>query len=219
MRKYTFIIGMLLCLIFIGSIQGRAASDWTGNVNLTFGKKSAEEDRFVHKLDDKREVGINVDFGKRLWPIHIAFALLRSSSNEHNLGNTVYVRYVEPAPTKSKIEYSTTEIRLGIMNIWEPTSTIRIYFSAGVARIDAEKRITEISSEYGHIYSEAFHAQRIAPWINIGTYWTLSTHYNLGIEIGRSVHHKAIRWNSWNDTSEGIQIEGTHSALFIGYHW
>jgi len=142
---------------FIITNQSYAASDWTGNINLALGEKWP-----VYPLpDNQKEVGLNVDFGKKSWPLHIAFAILGSSSS-----------YTED---EGSITASTSELRFGANKIWEtaPAKQPCIYLGCGLALTHGE-------------VEHQWDGQSIGGYVNGGIFWTLAEHYNLGIDLGYS---------------------------------
>jgi len=203
MKRVFFIFIILLSMPFIAVSTSLAAGDWTGNAGLIIGSKTLNEDDW-EPVESQSEVGAEVDFAKRSWPFHIAFAALQSSDED-----TVYVRY-DDERLRTKIKASTTELRAGIKKIWEPTSVMRPYVGGGLALINAEFE-SSVRYEFEGV-SASSDDQGLGLWINGGIYWTLFKQLNLGFSVGYS---KA--------TSDLFDIDaesgGVHGAFCVGYHW
>lgn len=187
-------LALLLGLMFIAPIGLYAADGWTGNINLTLGKKSLDDFDW-DPVDNHDEIGIDVDFRNREWPINIVIALLASEEDDDF---DIY-----------DIEGSTRELRLGVRKIWEPGQTMqnmRPFFGGGLVLIDAEyeietsgQRVSDDDSGLGF-------------WFEGGIYWTLSTRFNLGFNIGYS--------NAEVDFfGSDIEAGGAHAGLILGYHY
>jgi hypothetical protein len=202
MKKTLFIFVLLLSLCFLSN-QSYAADDWTGNANLVFGSKSLEKDDW-EPLESQREVGFNVDFGKKSWPVNIEIGYLTSSDDDSFLidldGNLYDV----------KVEGSTTELRLGIKKIWMPTYSIRPYISGGLAVIGGKIKSTVSDGFVSGSDSDSH--QGVGGYVNGGIFWTLANHFNVGVELGYSSASVKIYDI---DTKAG----GGHGLFFVGYHW
>ena len=50
----------------------------------------------------------------------------------------------------------------------------------------------------------------IGIWLNGGVYWTLSQHFNLGLDL---------RYSQADVTLFDVDAGGTHAGVILGYHW
>jgi hypothetical protein len=196
MRKYFVILILSLGFMSIGSISCWAGSDWTGNINLLYGMRTLTGDNWPVDTSDKdlskqNLVGFNADFGKKSWPINIAFGIIQSSKNAN--------RY----------EVSTSELKLGVKKIWMTSTNIHTYLGVEGAFINAEEKNSSRMSEYYGTFSGNGHGIGL----NGGLYWTLANHFNLGAELGFLLGKANL------DPNESMDLTGTQMALFLGYHW
>jgi hypothetical protein len=175
----------VLSVIFTLTNQSYAKSDWTGNANFALGKKYVGSSLG----DNQNQFGLNVDFGKISWPLHIAFGYL-GSSGSYSEGDA------------SGMDTSTSELRIGVNKIWEtaPNKPPYFYLGGGLAMIQAE--------------GVQLDGQSTGGYINGGIFWTIAKHFNLGVDLGYS---KATVHTSENDI--GDEAGGGHALFFIGYHW
>ncbi len=103
-------------------------------------------------------------------------------------------------------EGSTTELRVGLKKIWEPTPTMRPYIGGGLALIGAG---IKLSDEYDEVSADD---NGVGGYINGGIYLAVAGHLNLGFEVGYS---KATVELAGYDGDAG----GGHALFLVGYHW
>ncbi len=219
MKRLFFIFILLFSISLIGFNKSHAqgSSDWTGNINFSLGNKmldkddwSIEEEGLNFELDTQHEAGLNIDFGKKSWPVYIALGYLNSSADD-SLSEEIAVDDMV-IPVKTKVEGSTKELRLGIKKIWEPTSTMRPYIGGGLAMINAEGKVT--ASAEGISASVSDDDQAAGFYVNGGIYWTIASHFNVGVDVGYS---KAKA--TFDKMESDMEAGGAHYGLLLGYHW
>lgn len=171
------------------------AGGWTGDVNLFFGKKYLDDDDWGD-LDEQNEFGITFDLAKGRWPIHIAVDVLGSKESM-----TV---------TDLELEGKTSELCLGVRKIFtiDGSAIFRPYLGGGLAFVHSEMEAVQIP--YYSKRSEEDDA--VGLWLNAGAYFTLSRHFNIGLDLR---YTKAETTLFGNDVEAG----GTHAGLLLGYHW
>jgi hypothetical protein len=205
MRRAVLIPFLLVSVqfLFFAPNASWAKSDWTGNANLMIGSKALNEDDW-EPVDSQAEIGAEVDFAKKSWPVHLAFAALQSSDED-----TFYTDFNDQM-MRTKIKASTSELRFGVKKIWDQAPVIRPYVGGGLAIIDAELK-TSVGSGFqgGSVKNDD---QGIGLWIAGGIYWTLFNKLNLGFAVGYS---KATVNLFDIDAESG----GAHGAFCVGYHW
>ena len=203
MKRVIFIVIILFSAPFFASNACLAASDWTGNANLTLGSKTLDEDDW-EPVESQSAVGADVDFARKSWPVHMAFAAIQSSDED-----TVYAE-VNDEMIRAKVKASTSELRFGVKKIWEPTLIMRPYVGVGLAIINAELK-TFLGSRFegGSVSSDD---QGFGLWVSGGVFWTLFEKLNLGFTVGYS---KATSNLFDIDAESG----GVNGAFCIGYHW
>lgn len=191
MKRLFSILALLMTITFFASNQSFAAGDWNINTNLTIGAKALDKDDW-EPLESQTEMGLNVDFGKKTWPLSIDIGLLASTKEDDFDGDD--------------IEGSTTELRVGIKKIWEPTPNMRPYIGGGLALIGAELKVSDGD------YSISADDEAVGGYVNGGICWTVGRHLNLGFDLGYSKATVTIA------DYEG-EAGGGHALFLIGYHW
>jgi opacity protein-like surface antigen len=197
MKKIILVIALLLSATFFVSNQSYAQSDWTGNINFVMGSKSLDEDDWK-PLEAQAEFGVNFDFGSKSWPIRFDIGYLKSS-DEVDIYDSFY-------DITLNSEASTSELRLGVKKIWEPTLTMRPYVSGGLAMINAKIKTSALG------FSDSEDDSAVGLYVNGGIYWTVASSFNLGFELGYS---KAKVTIYGYDAEAG----GGHALLLAGYHF
>jgi opacity protein-like surface antigen len=219
MKRLFFIIILLVSVSLIGFSHSYAqeSSDWTGDINIYLGNKmldkddwSINEEGVKLELDTQRQAGLDIDFGKKSWPVYIALGYLSSSADD-SISEEIAIDDMI-IPVKTKMEGSTKEIRLGVKKIWEPTSAIRPYIGGGLAMINAEGKIT--ASAEGISSGISADDQAVGFYVNGGVYWTIADHFNLGVDVGYS---KAKV--TFDELESDMEAGGVHYGLMLGYHW
>ena len=203
MKSVFYIFVMLLSMPFLTVSTSLAAGDWTGNAGLTFGSKTLDEDDW-EPMESQAEIGADVDFAKKSWPVHLAFAVLQSSDED-----TFYAEFDDEL-IRTKAKASTSELRFGVKKIWDQTAVMRPYIGGGLAIIDAELK-TSVGSGFQGV-SVKSDDQGFGLWVSGGIYWTLFKRLNLGFSVGYS---KATLNLFDIDAESG----GGHGAFCVGYHW
>jgi len=173
-----------------------ATDDWTGNLNFSVGGKVLDKGDW-EPVDEQAELGINVDFRSRSWPISIAVGLRASTDEEDDV-------VVQGVILDS--EGSTKELRVGLCKIWEPTTSMRPFLGGGLAAISAEIERSALG------LTERDHDAGTGLWLNGGIYWTFGAGVNLGFEVGYS----QARISLFGEKSDA---GGTHAGLLMGFTW
>jgi hypothetical protein len=203
MKKAFFVFVMLLSLMCFASNQSYAAGDWTGNANIGFGSKALDEDDWK-PMESQPEFGLDVDFGKKTWPVHIAIGYLNSSKDD-----TISF-IIDGTLIDSKLDGSTRELRLGLKKIWEPAMPIRPYVGGGLALINAKIKMTLTDGVNSVSISQD--DQAVGGYINGGIFWIIANKLNLGVDLGYSKASVKLY-------DIDVKAGGTHALFFIGYHW
>jgi opacity protein-like surface antigen len=163
------------------------SSAWTGNLNLFFGFKYLDEIEW-EPTDDQVEYGIEFDFRRHTWPINIAIDFLSGSDDGEAQG--------------IKFESKTSELNLGVRKTWEGLGPLHTFVGGGFSVIWGEfsgRGLTERDKALGW-------------WFNGGVYWTLTEHFNIGLEG---------RFSTSDVTLFGIDVDpgGAHIGVVSGFHW
>ena len=200
-RRCCLLVFAILMICAMGSkVYAAQQTDWTGNVNFFLGSKTLDEDDW-EPLEDQAEFGIKVDFKQQSWPVSIAIDSSYSSDDGDLLIWDSFLGFVD-----LDIEGNTSELSLGVRKIWDHFPIVRPFIGGGIAFISAEME----GSAFGISVSDDDTAMGI--WIGGGVYWTISEHFNLGLDL---------RWSKAEVTlfDEDGEAGGTHFGLLIGYHW
>jgi len=196
MKRVFFISVLFVFAMCFASNRSYAQEAWTGNANLVVGSKSLDKDDW-EPVESQSELGIDVDFAPKSWPLHFAVGYIQSTDDD-----TFYEDFEH-----YKFKVTTNELRFGVKQIWEPTLTMRPFIGGGLAMINAKAKLSII----GH-GSASEDDEAVGLYVNGGIFWTLASYLNLGFEIGYS---KATVDIYDIDAEAG----GTHALFIVGYHW
>lgn len=185
---------VLLTLLSFSCAQMAFASGWTGNVNIYAGQKTLNDNdsAISEEVEDQGEIGLSVDFREESWPVSAIFALFSSKDDGEISGIDV--------------EGSTTEFRMGLKKIWQPTDNLNLYLSGGLASISAK---LESSESYLSVSDDD---NGLGAWAAAGVYLTVSRCMNIGLEVGYSAAEVTI-------FDEDADVGGTHFLALVGYNW
>ncbi len=210
MKRFTAAIAFLILVLFLAgtvwsvedddsiyraglkATDKQDKDDWDVNANMIIGAKALDKDDW-EPVESQVEAGLSLDFAHRSWPFNFAVGILGSAIDKDDYFG-------------SKVEGSTSELRLGIKKIWETTSNMRIYVGLGLAVINAKLKPNDSYDEASDDDDGS------GEYISGGIYWTLARHFNLGLELGAS-GATATLFN--HDTRVG----GYHALFLTGYHW
>jgi len=182
----------ILLAVFTASKAAAAIGDWTGNLNFTVGGKVLDGGDW-EPVDGQVELGIDVDFRPRSWPVGMAIGLRASRDEKDNV-------------VVQGFEGTTKEMRLGLNRVWGPTASLHPFIGGGLAVISAEiERSVPGSTERGHDTGTGL-------WLNGGMYWTFGAGVNLGFEVGYSQARISL-------FGEKVDAGGTHAAVLMGLAW
>jgi hypothetical protein len=187
-------IKVLLFLVvfsFAGGVAPLCASSMTGNFNLLVGRKYLKEDDW-NPLEDQGEVGIQLDFRKKEWPVNIAIDLLTAADKE-TLGNG------------DELKGRTNEFDFGVRKIWQDNRTLRPFVGGGLGFISAHKERTGTNG-----FDDSDSA--VGLWLCGGLYWTIADVFNIGFEARLSRASVTL-------LEDKVQAGGNHLGILLGYHF
>lgn len=194
MRRSQIIV-IILVLLLSGLLTfGRVASaagpagEWTGNFNLFVGQKSLDEDDWA-PVEDQLEVGVEVDFRQKAWPVNIAVDFLYSS-DEADLFPGI------------EAEGKTWELDLGVRKIWDNFGIVHPFIGGGLAIVNGEVEVMGFSDD----------DTGLGFWLDGGVKFAVTPNFNVGLEIRYS---KADVTIAGVDADAG----GWHIGGLVGYHW
>jgi opacity protein-like surface antigen len=195
-NKYIIIV-LALALSFL-CVSVVSAQEWTGNVNAFLGGKTLDKSDW-EPAEKQGEIGVEIDFRPKDWPINIAIDLLGASGEGD---------FVDPVfGTIDTFKSRTSEVNIGIRKIWEGLALVRPFIGGGLSFMHAEAEV-----DIPGVGSDTESDSGAGIWLGGGVYFTLGEHFNLGLEVKYS---KADVTIAGVDTDAG----GTHFGLLAGYHW
>lgn len=191
----TILFVAVFSLIFILSASAQTQTAWTGNINVLLGAKALDEDEW-EPAHEQSELGVEIDFRKKEWPVNIAIDLLSAYDDG----------YVFTPGSGILFESRTSEFNVGLRKIWDQFPHVRPFIGGGLALIAAEAE----ASTYGIHISETDRGMGF--WLGGGVYWTVNDHFNIGMELKAS---------GADVTLMGVEVNagGGHFGVLAGYHW
>ena len=170
------------------------ADEWDGNINLLLGQKSLDSDDWGDN-DSQKAFGIQFDFARSEWPVHLVVDLYGAGETEGN--------------GDDKVEDVTGGLHLGVRKYWTVgSSSFTPFVGGGLALVTAESttgsgddKETVEDDEGGLGY-----------WVGGGAKWVLGEHLNIGGEV---------RYSQAEVDLDGTELEagGVYAGLLAGYHW
>ncbi len=194
-KKDFSIMIFILCMTLI-NIDAYAQDLWSGNVNFLLGAKALDKDDW-EPAEEQSEFGVEIDFKNQNWPFSIAIDILGAvgEGNEYSwaFGNMNF-------------ESTTSEINIGIKKIWDKSPIVRPFLGGGLSIMTAEADVTVL----GIKVTDDDNATGF--WFGGGVYWTISNHFNIGLEG---------KYSTAEVTLYDVDGEagGGHFGLLLGYHW
>ena len=192
------VISAIPGLLLFATTSMAQQGGWTGNINVFLGAKALDEDDWA-PVDEHSEIGIELDFRPKSWPVNIAVDYLFSKSDKES--------FIDPSSLiVFDMEAETSELNIGIRKIWEQYTSVRPFIGGGLSFIRGEAEVSAL----GITVSESGNGAGI--WIGGGVYWTLIDHLNLGLELKFSTADISIA---------GVDVDagGGHFGFLAGYHW
>jgi len=198
MKKIIILITALtLALSFCSAaLSAERVAEWTGNVNIFLGHKRLDNNDW-EPVEEQDEIGIEVDFAKKQWPVNIAVDFMSSKDNKTISG--------------VNREGETDEFNFGVRKIFSiEKMDIHPYFGGGLAIISGVMSTTMSG------VTTSVDGRDLGIWLNVGVYWTLGEHFNLGLDLRRS---KADADFNIGGTDRNVELGGRHAGMLLGYHW
>jgi len=164
----------------------------TGDINAFLGQKSLNSNDWA-PVDDQIEIGVLSDIRGDSWPISFAADLLVSTDKADM-----------PGPD---ITGSTLELDIGVRKVFDiPGMVMHPYVGGGPALISASREY-----DYGS-YKMTDDDSGAGYWVSGGIYWTIATHYNLGLDVRHSKADVDLFGTTRN-------AGGNHAGIIFGYQW
>jgi hypothetical protein len=166
-----------------------------GNVNLLMGGKRLDKTEWEPQ-EKQAEMGIQADVQPPLWP----FSLVVNFYGSNN------VRKEDTPLGEETRTASTSEMQIGVREIWHTPLLARPYIGGGVtlARSDLKSKIGNTTVEDSD--------SGAGVWAELGVYWTVYGCLNLGPAIGVSSAKTKIG-------NQELNAGGTRFSVIVGYHW
>ncbi len=167
---------------------GTFAGEGSGDINSILGQKVLKQEDW-EPVESQNELGVQMSWGKKSWPILIATDLFGSYKEDKDEG----------------ITGKTAEFGLGIRKIWGQ-GHVRPYLGAGAALVYGGAEL-DFS---GIVVKETDTAP--GAWADGGIFWRLGPRFNLGFAARYS---KATVTLFGNDMEAG----GYSGGLILGWGW
>lgn len=198
-------IFVLVCAVWMTlsfAAVSSAESDWTGNLNFFLGGKSLDKDDW-EPLEEHGEIGAELDFKKKGWPVSIAVESMGSTKEKTILGTDA--------------ELMTHEFNIGIKKVFSlpKYNKFHPFLGGGISFISAKTNPEVFGLTPGGAgVTYWMEADGVGYWVAGGIYYTLGEHFNLGLETKVS-SAKA----KFTGISGKKDLGGSHFGLILGYHW
>lgn len=176
--------------------EKKEAKGWTGNINAFGGMKFMDGDAWS-PVHEQYAVGLSTDIRKVAWPVNIMVNFLYSQTPEVQ-------RYNSQSGETSTYTSNTQELFFGIRELWDRRFlSVRPFFGGGLGIIAVEYQKSGLTA-----------LKQTGPgvWGEVGVYWELEQHFNLGTQI----------WWSWANIDYGVDkanAGGFGFAIVLGFHY
>jgi hypothetical protein len=171
---------------------------WTGHASYVIGYKRLEG-RWSPAADQFEFGLIDVDFGKRSWPVSIAGQLLLSYTGDtpRNLpGNNS----------------GTYEVNLGLRKVFNQDAAVQPFIGGGVSLIGASTGQFIRFNRYESANVREDGAVSAGFWAGAGLYWAFHQHWHTGLAIQYS-------WGELRLAGKDLNAGGVHALGLVGYRW
>ena len=203
----SFLRLLVLCLAVSASWSTAMAES---NANIIFGERFLGHE-FWDPVDHQLSVGVNLDFGKEDWPIHLAVGLQFSFEDKGDWLDVLLVDIatLDGSPDEPEVDGEVLELTFGIVKIWNAGKQMRIFLGGGVASLYA-RILDGVAGISDDDTSQGVYA-------NAGIYWIadddIGPQVNFGVEM-RILRGTDIRFFGVQGDADSFQI-----ALLAGWGW
>ena len=171
-KRWGYRAAVVSVVLSVAVVMSGSLSRAEGNANILYGIRFLGDS--WTPLDVHLSVaGIDVDFGRKDWPLHLTIGLQESEDSETGPGGCLFCA----GPTLK--EGTIRELDVGAMAIFSPGERVRLFTGVGIAWLDAEYEITSLGQSDSDTSPGLF--------VKGGIYWVLwpddRVHVNLGIEV------------------------------------
>ena len=191
-----------LALVF-ALVPGWATAE--GNVNFILGGRALDDD-FYRPTEDHGAFGIDFDFGKDSWPVHVAIGLHGSAGTE-DIYDDCRRCGLHPWLPRGVIESIVGEVSFGVL--WRPETDQRLrpYLGGGLALVEATKQADSRFSGVSQDDSSA------GLYLNGGLAWRVGRHFNVGLDARLVTGTEVTLFDEKGD-ADYVQL-----GLLLGYGW
>lgn len=142
--KKTILLTLLLSILWIGNVRAQTI----GNLNFFYGEKNMSSkwndvsrivgwDQSTDLANQPGEYGLELDIKDKTMPLYIVVGV-RSSLSDATLHLRSYDYYGVPFEVSDKYELRTTEVNLGLKQIWNDGLGWNLFLDGGVDFINVE---------------------------------------------------------------------------------
>ncbi|MBF0237487.1 MAG: hypothetical protein HQM12_07270, partial [SAR324 cluster bacterium] len=177
-------------------------SSWVGNVRVVFGTKTLNNEYAISglkALDSQQELGFQLDFGQKTWPVRVALEYLTASAGVSATFLTM----------EQRIFLTTNEINLGVHKVFDTFTNMHMYVGGGASMAEGK---LEVSGDQVIDMNNAS-GTGTGYWLDGGAYWIIGSDraFNLGLQFKLSSATAAI--GSDAETAVG----GIHFLITTGW--
>lgn len=180
----AFLLGLVVVMISTPALA-------EGNVNLSLGQRSLDENDF-DPVDQQMFVGGTVDFNVD-WPVNLAGGLYFSQKSD-SIGGT-------------DVSASVAEVTFGVLKTWSVGTNTHPFFGGGLGIVRASAEIDD------GFFDAKEDDTSPALYTEGGVYWRLTNAFNLGVS-GRFMTAPGIEFAGEDFDTTYFQL-----GLLAGWAW
>lgn len=190
----------LVCAaIGIATLLASAPALAGGNLNLTYGTRTLDDEDYWDPVDEPGFYGLTVDFGGDDWPLNIAVGYHQSNDD----GNLADLPLLGPID----VEGTMSEWSVGAHKVWTLKNPARPFVGGGLTRLQADARIDSTLGDTDDDDSSA------GVYLEGGVFFRLAEALNLGVQ-GRLTEGTEITLFDSDGDADYYQL-----GLLLGFGW
>ena len=165
-----------------------------GNANFILGQRGLDKD-FWTPVNGQAVLGVQVDFGKEAWPLHL------------ETGTQISVGYEEDFIGDSDVVGSVSELDFGVNKTWVTKGATRPYIGGGLAAVGGSYVIEVPGDDIDD------HDGSLGAYFHGGAFWRLGSRFNIGVD-GRFLVGSKITLFGEEGDADYLQI-----GMVLGWGW
>lgn len=165
-----------------------------GNANFVLGKRGLDKD-FWTPANGQAVLGVQVDFGKMSWPIHLETGIQVSVGGQEDFIGT------------ADVYGSVAEVDFGVNKTWVTKGSVRPFIGGGLATVGASFVIEAPGGDIDDDDSSG------GAYFHGGVYWRIGRRFNIGID-GRLLAGTKITFFGEEGDADYLQV-----GMILGWGW